>query len=128
MPQIPKGLARVVGVLSVAAGIIAPFHTTASAQAAPTLLHWPDPTYEARRQCRGNFSVADLESYLSRVQVARSLPGTGDVVLDRDSRCIRVPVQTVGTGRLVELVLRGVAVPRRAVLLELQSRSRASRT
>ncbi|MBA3521632.1 MAG: hypothetical protein H0T90_03890 [Gemmatimonadales bacterium] len=126
--QIPRPQAHFAGVLCIAAGITATSFTTASAQAAPILLHWPDPTYESRRQCRGNLSVADLETYLSRVQVARSLPGAGDVVLDRDARCIRVPVQTGGTGRLVELVLRGVAVPRRAVLLELQSRSRAPRS
>lgn len=128
MLQIPSNQARVAAMLCIAAGFTAWSYAPASAQAAPILLHWPDPAYEAGRQCRGNFSVPALETYLSRVRVARSLPGTGAVVLDRAAGCIRVPVQTVGTGRLVELVLRGVAVPRRAVLLELQSRSRAPRS
>ena len=50
---------------------------------------------------------------------AMSLPGTHSVSLDSQRRCIAVNVQGVGDGRLAELVLRGVAVPRRAVLLGL---------
>ncbi len=48
-----------------------------------------------------------------------SLPGTQSVAVDNARRCITVQVQSVGSGRLAELVLRGVAVPRTAVLLTL---------
>jgi hypothetical protein len=48
-----------------------------------------------------------------------SLPGTQSVTVDNARRCIVVNVHSVGSGRLAELVMRGVTVPRAAVLLHL---------
>jgi hypothetical protein len=88
---------------------------------APILFRWPDPAFLPDRQCRGAFAVEDLKRYLSRARLALWLPGTQTVTLDPARRCITVTVATVGGGRLAELVMRGVAVPRRAVLLTLST-------
>jgi hypothetical protein len=48
-----------------------------------------------------------------------NLPGTHSVAVDNSGRCLAVRVESVGSGRLAELVLRGVSVPRDAVLLTL---------
>ena len=85
----------------------------------PPLYHWPEPAFAPSRQCRGDYPVPDLERYLAHASLALWLPGTVGVDLDTSRRCIRVAVEDVSTGREVELVLRGAAVPRRAVLLEL---------
>lgn len=84
---------------------------------APVVSRWPDPAFLPERQCRGRYAVDRLEPYYSRAKLARSLPGTRAVALDRERRCITIIVGSVGGGRLAELVLRGVAVPRSAVLL-----------
>ena len=86
---------------------------------APVLTLWPDPTFLPERQCQGRYRVEDLTRYLPRAKVALWLPSTRSVVLDSESRCLVVTVESAGTGRLAELVLRGVAVPRRAVLLRI---------
>jgi hypothetical protein len=86
---------------------------------APETATWPDPTFAAERQCRGRYAAQDLERYLQRARLAMSLPGTQAVTLDRTRGCITVRVESVGSGRLAELVLRGVAVPRTVVLLQL---------
>ena len=86
---------------------------------APIRMHWPDPAFEPSKQCRGNFELADLEGLLPRAQVAWWLPATRAVQLDSTRRCLVVSVEDTETGRLAELLLRGVAVPRRAVLLQL---------
>lgn len=85
---------------------------------APIPFRWPEPAFEPARQCHGGFRETDLTRYLARASLARWLPGTATVAVDQSRRCIRILVDDVGTGRLVELLLRG-SVPRRAVLLEL---------
>jgi hypothetical protein len=95
---------------------------SASAQAippAPVPYHWADPAFEPDLQCSGGFSATDLERLLPMANVALQIPGTQQVSLDNVGRCIRIGVRSIGTGRLVDLVLRGMAVPRRAVLLDL---------
>jgi hypothetical protein len=89
------------------------------APVAPEAAIWPDPTFAAERQCRGRYAAQDLERYLPRARLAMSLPGTQAVTLDPKRGCITVRVEGVGSGRLAELVLRGVSVPRTAVLLQL---------
>jgi hypothetical protein len=84
---------------------------------APVLTLWPDPTYLPERQCHGAYRVEDLNRYLPRAKVALWLPSTRSVALDEQRRCLVVTVDGYGSGRLAELVLRGMAVPRRAVLL-----------
>ncbi len=84
---------------------------------APVLTLWPDPTYLPERQCHGDYRVEDLNRYLPRARLALWLPSTRSVKLDEQRRCLVVTVESYGTGRLAELLLRGVAVPRRAVLL-----------
>lgn len=84
---------------------------------APVLSLWPDPTFLPERQCHGRYAVEDLNRYLPRARVTLWLPSTRTVRLDAERRCLVVTVESVGAGRLAELVLRGVAVPRRAVLL-----------
>lgn len=84
---------------------------------APVLTLWPDPTFTAGRQCHGDYRAEDLDRYLPRARVAMWLPGTQSVTLDPERGCLVIRVESYGSGRLAELVLRGVAVPRHAVLL-----------
>lgn len=86
---------------------------------APILLRWPDPAFAPERQCRGRYGSEDLARYLPRARLAMSLPGTRSVAVDNARRCIVINVHSVGSGRLAELVIRGVTVPRAAVLLNL---------
>jgi hypothetical protein len=86
---------------------------------APILLHWPEPAFEPARQCRGQYELTDLERFLPGARLGLWLPSTRAVEVDEARRCITVTVEGVGTGRLIELLLRGVAVPRHAVLLQL---------
>ena len=86
---------------------------------APIVFRWPDPAFLPERQCQGAYTVAELEQYLPRAQVALQLPSTRAVAVDAERRCLTVSVEGVEAGRLAELVLRGVAVPRAAVLLQL---------
>jgi hypothetical protein len=87
---------------------------------APTPFFWPERTFEPGRQCSGKYAVADLERFLPMANIALQIPSTEQVTLDSGGHCIRIAVRGIGTGRLVELVLRGMAIPRRAVLLELR--------
>jgi hypothetical protein len=89
---------------------------------APILLRWPEPAFERDVQCRGKYSVQELERFLPRARLGMSLPSTRAVQLNEPGRCITVTVDDIGTARLIELMLRGVAVPRRAVLLQLTAR------
>ena len=97
----------------------APVTETTRIPPAPIVFRWPDPAFLPERQCHGAYTVAELEQYLPRAQVALQLPSTRAVALDAERRCLMVTVEGVGDGRLAELVLRGVAVPRAAVLLQL---------
>lgn len=97
----------------------------ASLPPAPILLHWPEPAFEPARQCQGQNALPDLERFLPRARLGLELPSTRAVELNEGRRCITVTVDDVGTGRLIELLLRGVAVPRRAVLLQLTERAGA---
>ena len=89
------------------------------ASPAPTASRWPDPTFSHDRQCRSGYTAEDLERYLARARLALSIPSTRSVMLDQERRCITVVVEGHGGGRLAELVIRGVAVPRDAVVLRL---------
>lgn len=91
---------------------------------APILLHWPDPSFLPDRQCHG-YALDALDRLLPRARLGLRLPGTRSIVVDRSRRCLEVKVDDVGAGRLVELLLRGVAVPRAAVLLELAEPTRS---
>jgi hypothetical protein len=96
---------------------------TAVAQAvppAPIPYFWPEPAFEPSRQCSGRYAASDLERFLPLANIALQIPSTEQVTLDPAGHCIRIAVRGIGTGRLVELVLRGMGVPRRAVLLELR--------
>jgi hypothetical protein len=85
----------------------------------PAGLPWPDPAFVPERQCHGRYATEDLQRFLGRARLALWLPGTRAVNLDPDRRCITVIVDSVGGGRLAELVMRGVSVPRGAILLRL---------
>jgi hypothetical protein len=80
---------------------------------------WPDPTFMADRQCHGRFGTDDLNRFVPRARVALWLPGTRSVAVDPARRCITIKVESAGAARLAELVVRGVAVPRRAVFLQV---------
>jgi hypothetical protein len=86
---------------------------------APIVFRWPDPVFLPEVQCHGAYTVAELQQYLPLAQVTLQLPGTRSVVVDQGRRCLTVTVDGIGAGRLAALVLRGVAVPRSAVLLLL---------
>jgi hypothetical protein len=92
---------------------------SAGVSPAPLVGRWPEPAFLPEHQCRGRYTVDALERYVSRARLAMWLPSTRSVVLDRERRCITVTVNSVGAARLAELIMRGVAVPRRAVLLLL---------
>jgi hypothetical protein len=109
---------------AVATAACAPTTKTAGIPPAPIALRWPDPAFLPERQCQGAYDPQEVERYLSRARLALTLPGTRSVALDRDGRCITVVVESVGGGRLAELVMRGVSVPRGAVLLRLESPER----
>ena len=91
---------------------------------APVVGYWDDPAFLPERQCRGRYAAEELEPYLSRAKLTLWIPGTHAVALDPGRRCITVTVESVGVGRLAELVIRGVAVPRKAVLLVLRTPER----
>lgn len=61
------------------------------------------------------------EDLLARAAIARKLAGTESVALDASRSCIDIAVRTTGTARLLELVLRGMAVPTEAVRFQLDS-------
>jgi hypothetical protein len=89
----------------------------------PVAYRWPDPAFLPERQCRGTYAVDQLDRFRSRARLALWLPGTRSVSVDQQRRCLTVTVSGVGDGRLAELVLRGVGIPRRAVLLLLAERT-----
>jgi hypothetical protein len=70
-------------------------------------------------QCQGKYSLEELQQFYERARLGMWLPSTRAVQLNEGRRCIVVTVDDIGTARLMELLLRGVAVPRRAVLLQL---------
>lgn len=84
-----------------------------------TLKPWPDPTFLPERQCRGRYATEDLERYVRRAKLTMWLPGTRSVAVDQARHCVTVTVESIGAGRLAELVIRGVSVPRRAVFLRV---------
>jgi hypothetical protein len=115
--RLPSLVLAALTVLTVSAS--AQMGAVAPLPAAPILLRWPEPSFEPARQCHGQYALQDLERFLPRARVGLRLPGTRAVALDQGRHCIAVTVDDVGGGRLVELLLRGVSVPRSAVLLEL---------
>jgi hypothetical protein len=87
---------------------------------------WPDPTFLPERQCRGHYASEQLERLIPRAKVTLWLPGTRRVAIDPTRHCITILVESIGDGRLAELVIRGVAVPRRAVFLQLDRPARST--
>jgi hypothetical protein len=85
----------------------------------PILLRWPELTFRHDVQCRGEYTLQELQQFYERARLGMWLPSTRAVQLNEGRRCIVVTVDDIGTARLMELLLRGVAVPRRAVLLQL---------
>jgi hypothetical protein len=81
---------------------------------------WPDPTFMPDRQCDGGFATDDLNRFVAGARVALWLPGTRSVAVDPARRCIMIKVESAGAARLAELVVRGVAIPRRAVFLQVE--------
>jgi hypothetical protein len=79
----------------------------------------PEAEFEPANQCRGEFAMGELERMLPGARLAMRVPATEAVALDRERRCIAVTVQDVETGRLDALLMRGLGIPRGAVLLEL---------
>src|SRR5687767_1259775 len=91
---------------------------------APIALRWPDPAFLPERQCRRPLPAERLAGYLPRASLTMTIPGTRSVTLDRERGCLTIVVESVGSGRLAELIIRGVSVPRHAVLLVLASPER----
>jgi len=85
----------------------------------PIVFRWYDPVFLPEIQCHGGYTVAELQQYLPLAQVALQLPGTQAVVVDQQHGCLTVTVDGIGSGRMAALVLRGMAVPRTAVFLQL---------
>jgi hypothetical protein len=114
-PAVVSAILAGVGILGSAQSTLAQ-----AAPPAPIPFFWPERTFEPGRQCSGRYAVADLERFVPMANIALQIPGTEQVTLDSAAHCIRIAVRGIGTGRLVELVLRGMAVPRRTVLLDLR--------
>jgi hypothetical protein len=91
---------------------------------APVALRWPDPAFLPERQCRRALPAEHLAGYLRRASLAMTVPGTRSVAVDTERGCLTIVVESVGSGRLAELIIRGVSVPRRVVLLVLASPER----
>jgi len=71
------------------------------------------------KPCGGLTAVPALEEMLPQARAALDIPGTEQVALDPARRCIDIQVRTQGTARLVELLLRGVKIPREVVDLRV---------
>ncbi len=97
----------------------APAAESARFSTGPVVYRWPDPAFLPEVQCHGAYTVAELQAYLPLAEVALQLPGTRAVAMDQERRCLTVTVDGFGAGRMAELLLRGMAVPRTAVLLQL---------
>jgi hypothetical protein len=110
--------------VSAAGAGCAPMASTSRIPPAPIVGQWPEAAFLPERQCRGRYTVEELQPYLSRARLAMWLPSTRSVALDPGRRCITVTVESIGGGRLAELVIRSMAVPRRAVLLILAGNTR----
>jgi hypothetical protein len=119
-------LMRPMAPLTLAVSVIAcaPATRTAPIPPAPVASRWPDPTFLPDRQCHRPLPAERLEGYLARASLTMTIPGTRSVTLDRQRGCLTIVVESVGSGRLAELIIRGVSVPRRAVLLLLASPER----
>jgi hypothetical protein len=102
----------------------APATERAGVPPAPIALRWPDPAFLPERQCHRAVPAEHLASYLPRASLTMTIPGIQSVTVDRERGCLAVVVDDVGTGRLAELIIRGVSVPRSAVLLLLASPER----
>ena len=116
-------LGSLLTVWSLAVGC-APASAAAVVPPAPVVFHWPDPAFLPERQCHGAYTVEELQHYLPMARVALQLPSTRAVAVDPDRRCLRITVDGIDAGRMVELALRGIGVPRGAVLLELAEPAR----
>jgi hypothetical protein len=118
-----RPLARLVCLLALgsAAAGCAPATDSTTLSTAPVVYRWPDPAFLPDAQCQGGYTVAELQTYLPLAEVALQLPGTRAVALDQQSRCLTVIVDGFGSGRMAELLLRGMAVPRTAVLLQMST-------
>jgi hypothetical protein len=102
----------------------APAAERAGIPAAPVALRWPDPTFLRETQCHRALPAERLDAYLQRARLTLTIPGTRSVTVDRQRGCLTIVVDGVGSGRLAELIVRGVSVPRHAVLLVIASPER----
>jgi hypothetical protein len=93
--------------------------TSTAIPPAPIRGSWPEWAFSPENQCHGTLAVDDLERLLPQARLALQVPGIQAVALDPTRRCLVITVEDIETGRFTELLLRGVAVPRRAVLLQL---------
>jgi len=115
-------MGQVIGAVMAATAVgtaCAPASSNTRIPPAPILGYLPDPAFLPESQCRGHYAAEQLQPYLSRARLALWLPSTRSVALDPTRGCITVTVESVGGGRLAELVIRSMAVPRRSVLLVL---------
>ena len=71
------------------------------------------------KPCSTGMGTPAIEELLPRARLALDLAGTDEVAVDPSGRCIAVQVRTRGTARLVQLLLRGMDVPREAVDLRV---------
>jgi hypothetical protein len=127
--SLSSGLAQRLLALSVC-GVLTlgsrPASSAAPVSPAVSATDWPDPTLLPERQCRGQYADEDLERFIPRAKLTLWLPGTRRVAIDPTRHCITILVEGIGDARLAELVIRGVAVPRRAVFLQLDRAHRST--
>jgi hypothetical protein len=82
----------------------------------------------SKPRCEGGYDSAELQRFLPLARLALSLPSTESVALGPSDECIHIAVRSWGSGRLVKLILRGVAVPRAAVQVDVLPEPKAART
>jgi hypothetical protein len=118
-----RSVARLACLLALASAAVgcAPATESTTYSTGPVVYRWPDPAFLPDVQCHGGYSVAELQTYLPLAEVALQLPGTRAVAMDEQRRCLTVIVDGFGSGRMAELLLRGMAVPRTAVLLQMST-------
>jgi hypothetical protein len=95
------------------------FHTLALSSVAVIAFAVTGGSDALLKPCSGGTAGPVLEEMLVRARAALDLAGTEQVALDPTGRCIGIQVRTPGTARLVQLLLRGVEIPRDAVDLRV---------
>ena len=96
--------------------------------AAGALLALAATASASKPRCEGGYDSAELQRFLPLARLALSLPSTESVALGPSDECIHITVRSWGTARLTRLILRGVAVPRAAVQVDVLPEPRPART